>query len=289
MDVAQFLVTGITMGAIFSLVAIGYGVIFSATGVINFAQGEFVMTGGMAAALFWSAGVPVAGAVALACIATATIGAASVLVVVGPTQRAGHVGTTVATVGLAIFLQGAARFMFGSSNRQLPPFSDGAPLLIVGAVVRPQSLWIAATAALSVVIIGGFLARTMSGRAMLAYADNALASTMMGVRANTVQMQSYVIGAAIAGLAGALIAPIVFASPSMGTMLGLKGFVAAAIGGLGSFKGAVAGGLILGVIEALSAGYLSTAYRDAITFFILIVVLLKWPRGIFGAASTSRV
>ncbi|MDP3135956.1 MAG: branched-chain amino acid ABC transporter permease [Burkholderiaceae bacterium] len=289
MEFTQFLVTGLTMGAIFSLIAIGFGVIFSATGVINLAQGEFVMVGGMASAVLWGAGVPVAWAVLAACVITAALGALCVVTVIGPTQRAGHIGTTVATVGLAIFLQGVAKFFFGSANRKLPGFTEGAPLSIAGAVVRAQNLWIAATALLAFVLMGAFLTRTKPGRAMLAFADNGLAASLMGIRAKTVQLQSYVIGASIAGLAGALIAPILFASPTMGTILGLKGFVAAAIGGLGSFRGAVAGGLVLGLIEAFSAGYLSTAYRDAITFCILIVVLLKWPRGIFGAASVQRV
>ncbi|HMN80061.1 MAG TPA: branched-chain amino acid ABC transporter permease [Burkholderiaceae bacterium] len=289
MDLVQFLVTGLTMGAVFSLVAIGFGVVFSATGVINFAQGEFVMVGGMAAAVLWSSGLPVAGAVVLACLTAAIVGAISVMLVVAPTRHAGHVGTTVATVGLAIFLQGAARFALGSSNRQMPALSDSDPVVLFGAIVRPQSLWIAASAVLSFLLIAAFLVRTGAGRAMLAYADNALAATIVGVRATAVQLHSYVIGAALAGLAGALVAPIVFASPTMGTMLGLKGFVAATIGGLGSVRGAIAGGLLLGVVEALSAAYVSTAYRDAITFAILIVVMLKWPRGVFGGTGVQRV
>jgi len=289
MDIAQFLVTGLTMGAIFSLIAIGFSIIFSATGVINFAQGEFVMVGGMAAAVLWSAGLPVGWAVLAACMVTAAIGACSVLLVVAPARRAGHIGATVATVGLAIFLQGLVKFTLGSANRQLPSFSDGTPLLLAGVVVRPQNLWIATCGLIAFVAVGAFLTRTMVGRAMLAFADNMLATALVGIRASTVQLQSYVVGAAIAGLAGALITPIVFASPTMGTMLGLKGFVAAVIGGLGSVKGAVAGGLLLGVIEALSSAYLSTAYRDAITFFILIAVMLRWPRGMFGALVAQRV
>jgi branched-chain amino acid transport system permease protein len=289
MQFSQFLVTGFTMGAIFALVAIGYGVIFSATGVINFAQGEFLMVGGMTAAVLWAQGVPLAGAVVLACLAVAAIGALTVFAVVGPAQRAGHIGTTVATVGLAIFLQGAAKLAFGSANRQLPSFSDGAPVQFAGAVVPTQNLWIAITALLSFLCIAAFLKSTMAGRAMLAFADNALASAIVGVRATTVQMQAYIVGAVLAGVAGVLLAPIVFASPSMGTLLGLKGFVAAAIGGLGSFRGAVVGGLLVGVLEAITAAYVSTAYRDAITFLVLILVLLRWPRGILGAASVQRV
>ncbi|MDO8943675.1 MAG: branched-chain amino acid ABC transporter permease [Desulfobacterales bacterium] len=289
MDILQLLITGTTTGAIFALIAIGFSIIFNANGIINFSQGEFVMVGGMSAAVLWSSGVPLALAIPLACAISVIVGVIAVGLVIAPTRRAGHIGTTIATVGFAIFLQGVVRLFFGSTNRRLPAFSEGASIDIAGATIRVQNIWIVVATALSFGVIGLFLTRTATGRAMLGFADNPFAASLMGIRSSTIQVQSFIIGAGVAGLAGALIAPIVFASPTMGTMLGLKGFVAAVVGGLGRFRGAVGGGLIVGLVEAFSAGYISTAYKDAITFAVLIAVMLLRPNGVFGSASTQRV
>ncbi len=171
----------------------------------------------------------------------------------------------------------------------LPAFSGDAPLQFFGATLLPQSLWVLGGAALAVAGLSWFFDRTLFGKAMLATSYNPLAARLVGINTRTVLFASFGLAAMLGALGGVLIAPITFTSYDSGIMLGLKGFAAAMLGGLGSFAGAVLGGVLLGVAEGLGAGFVSSAYKDAIAFVIILAVLFFMPGGLLGARRTERV
>jgi branched-chain amino acid transport system permease protein len=288
-QLAQFLLSGLTVGAIYALVALGFCIIYNASHVINFAQGEFVMIGGMATTSFLGAGLPLPLA-ALAAIALATlIGLALVRFAVEPARGASVVTLIIITIGAAILLRGLATLVWDKRIHALPAFSGDAPIAIAGATLAPQSLWVMGVAALIVAALWVFFNRTLTGKAILAVSHNRLAAQLMGISVRRVLLVSFGLSAALGALAGILIAPITFTSWDVGVMLGLKGFAAAILGGMGSGPGAVLGGLALGLLESLGAGYVSSAYKDAIAFVIILVVLVLMPGGLLGGRATERV
>jgi branched-chain amino acid transport system permease protein len=288
-ELAQFLLSGLTVGAIYALVALGFCIIYNASHVINFAQGEFVMIGGMATVSLLAAGLPLPlaalGAVALA----ALLGLALVKFAVEPARGASVVTLIIITIGAAILLRGLAAIVWDKRIHALPAFSGDAPIDIAGATLAPQSLWVMGVAALVVAALWGFFNRTLTGKAILAVSHNRLAAQLMGISVRRVLLVSFGLSAALGALAGILIAPITFTSWDVGVMLGLKGFAAAILGGMGSGPGAVLGGLALGLLESLGAGYVSSAYKDAIAFVIILVVLVLMPGGLLGGRATERV
>jgi branched-chain amino acid transport system permease protein len=286
---AQYLATGLTVGAVYALVALGFSIIYNASGVINFAQGEFVMIGGMSAVSLVATGLPLAVAVPLAVAATTLAGLALEKLAVEPARGAPVVTLIIITIGASIFLRGLATIVWDKKLHALPAFSGERPIALLGATVVPQSLWVVGAAAATVVALGWFFGRTRLGKAMLASSHNRLAAELVGINVRHVLFLAFGLSAALGALAGILTAPITLTSYDVGVMLGLKGFAAAILGGLGSGPGAVAGGLLLGVLESLSAGYVSSAYKDVIAFVILLGVLFVRPGGIAGAAAAERV
>ena len=288
-QLTQFLLSGLTVGAIYALVALGFTIIHNASHVINFAQGEFVMIGGMATASFLGAGLPLALA-ALAAVALATlIGLALERFAVEPARGASVVTLIIITIGAAILLRGLATIVWDKRIHALPAFSGEQPLAIAGASIVPQSLWVIGVTALIVASLWWFFNRTLTGKAILAVSHNPLAAQLMGISVRRVLLVSFGLSAALGALAGILIAPITFTAWDVGVMLGLKGFAAAILGGMGSGPGAVAGGLTLGLLESLGAGYVSSAYKDAIAFVVMLVVLMFMPGGLLGGRATERV
>ncbi len=288
-QLVQFLLSGLTVGAIYALVALGFCIIYNASHVINFAQGEFVMIGGMATASFLGAGLPLPLA-ALAAVALATlIGLALVKFAVEPARGASVVTLIIITIGAAILLRGLASIVWDKRIHALPAFSGEQPISIAGATLAPQSLWVIGVTALIVAALWWFFNRTLAGKAILAVSHNRLAAQLMGISVRRVLLVSFGLSAALGALAGILIAPITFTSWDVGVMLGLKGFAAAILGGMGSGPGAVLGGLTLGLLESLGAGYLSSAYKDAIAFVVILVVLVLMPGGLLGGRATERV
>jgi len=285
----QYLFSGLTNGAIYALSALGFSLIYNASGVINFAQGEFIMLGGVAAVLLTSAGVPLPLAILLAVLMVAVVGLLLEKFAIEPAGDADVVSLIIITIGASIFLQGVAQVVFGKGQRALAPFTGDAPIMIAGASLLPQSLWMIGTGAVIVLVLAWFFGRTRLGKAMLATAHNRLAARLVGINTRHVLALSFVISAALGAIAGVVSAPITLTSYDVGIMVGLKGFVAATLGGLGSGVGAVAGGLILGLTEALAAGYISSAYKDAVPFVLIILILFFMPRGLFGARVTERV
>ena len=285
----QFLVTGITVGAIYALVALGFSIVFNASGVINFAQGEFVMVGGMSAVSLLATGMAMAlalpGAVAVATI----VGVVVEKLAIERARRADVVTLIIITIGASIFLRGLAQLVWDKSVHRLPPLTGEQPLRLFGASVVPQSLWVIGITIVIVVALTLFFHRTRAGKAMRAASHNRLAAELVGIDVRKVLLASFGLAAALGAVGGVLIAPIAFTSYDAGIMLGLKGFAAAMLGGLGSFPGAIAGGLTLGVLESAGAGYVSSAYKDAIAFVILLAVLFLRPDGLLGARSRERV
>ena len=285
----QFVASGLTAGAIYALVALGFTIVFNASGAINFAQGEFVMVGGMSAATLVAAGVSLPLAILLALAAAIVVALVIERVAISPARHAGTVTLIIITIGVSLFLRGLAQLVWGKGVFRLPAFSGEEPIALGGATLLPQSLWVLGGAALAVIALRFFYGRTLAGKAMLATSFNRLAAMLVGINTRAVLFASFGLAAFLGAVAGVLIAPIAFTSYDAGIMLGLKGFAAAMLGGLGSFPGAVLGGLVLGLLEGLGAGFVSSAYKDAIAFVVILGVLFFLPGGFLGARSSDRV
>ncbi len=285
----QFVASGLTAGAIYALVALGFSIIFNASGAINFAQGEFVMIGGMSAVTLLALGLPLPVALLLAVAAAVVVALLIEKVAIEPARHAGTVTLIIITIGVSLFLRGLAQLVWDKGVHRLPAFSGEQPIAFFGATLLPQSLWVFGGAALAVVALSAFYGRTLLGKAMLATSHNRIAAQLVGINTRGVLMASFGLAAALGALGGVLIAPIAFTSYDSGIMLGLKGFAAAMLGGLGSFSGAVLGGLLLGLLEGLGAGFVSSAYKDAIAFVVILVVLFLMPGGLLGARRSDRV
>ncbi|MGE0876740.1 MAG: branched-chain amino acid ABC transporter permease [Burkholderiales bacterium] len=288
-QLAQYLLGGLTIGAIYALVALGFAIIYNASHVINFAQGEFVMIGGMATVSFAGAGLPLALAVPAAVLAAVAVGLALEKFAVEPARGASVVTLIIITIGASILLRGLATLVWDKNLHALQPFSGDKPIELAGATILPQSLWVLGVSFAIVLLLGWFFGRTLTGKAMLATSHNPLAAQLCGINVRFVLLMSFGLSAALGAIAGILIAPITLTTWDVGVMLGLKGFAAAILGGLGSGAGAVVGGLVLGIVESLGAGYVSSAYKDAIAFVIILAVLFFMPSGLFGKKSAERV
>jgi branched-chain amino acid transport system permease protein len=286
----QFLVSGITIGAIYALVGLGFAMIYNASNVINFAQGEFVTIGGMATVFLMSgAGLPLFVAAPVAIVIAALVGFALEKFAVEPARDANVIALIIITIGASIFIRGCIQVLLGKDFHRLPAFSGDAPIMLGGAAIQPQSLWVIGALIVVVAALRWFLERTRLGKAVLATSHNRLAAQLVGINTRTILLISFGLSAAIGALAGIMTAPITLTRYDVGVMLGLKGFSAAILGGLGSSFGAVAGGLALGIVEAMAAGYVSSAYKDAVAFIIILAVLFFRPTGLFGGRGTERV
>ncbi len=285
----QFLFSGVTVGATYALAALGFTLIYNASNVINFAQGEFIMLGGMLAVMFTQAGLPLPAALLLAVLVPAVVGVLIEKLAIEPVKGAETVTLIIITIGASLVIRGLVQVFLGKGTHSLPAFSGDAPIEILGATLMPQSLWVLGVSAVVVVLLWYFFNRTLTGKAMLATSFNRTAAELVGINTNGVLFMSFAMSAALGALGGILITPITLTSYDVGIMLGLKGFVAAVLGGLGNGLGAVVGGLLVGVLEAMGAGYLSSAYKDAIPFVLILFILFFMPRGLFGAKVTDRV
>jgi branched-chain amino acid transport system permease protein len=286
----QSLFSGLTAGAVYALVALGFSLVFNASHVINFAQGEFVMLGGMGTVFVAAAGLPLPLAAAAAVLIAILVGLALHRFGIVPARGSTVVSLIIVTIGASILLRGIAGVLLGKNFHSLPPISGEAPIVVSGAVLQPQSLWILGVTCAVAAALWAFFSHTRHGKAMLAAAHNPLAARLVGIDTGRVVLASFGLAAGLGALGGILIAPMAPTHFQVGTMLGLKGFAAAVVGGLGSGPGAIAGGLVIGVAEALSAGFLSSAYKDAVAFVIILAFLVLRPQGLFGrGAAPERV
>ena len=288
-DLAQFVLSGLTTGAVYALAALGFTLIYNASGVIHFAQGDFLMLSAMVAATLVTRQVPYPVAIALGLLATVVVGLMLYRFAIRPAGDADVVTLIIITIGASIFIQGVVQVVLGKNQQVLAPFSGDTPLNELGARVLPQAMWVLGVGALMVAAVAAFFRYTLIGKATLAVAANKLAASAVGIPTRRVLQLSFGLSALLGSVAGVVAAPITTTVYDIGLMLGMKGFVAATLGGLGSGLGAVVGGLIVGVLEALVAGYISSAYKDAVPFVMIIVILLVMPQGLFGRKSTERV
>jgi branched-chain amino acid transport system permease protein len=285
----QFAFSGLTVGAVYALVALGFTLIYNASDVVNFAQGEFVMLGGMTTVFLGLAGVPIPLAALAAILITTAVGLGLHRFAIEPARGASAVTLIIITIGASIFLRGVASVVFDKRFHQLPHWFGSDPIAVAGASVLPQSLVVLAGALVIVVLLWAFFERTLFGKAVLATAANRVAAKLSGIDTSFVIGFSFAISAAIGAVAGVLVTPITLTSFDVGTLLALKGFAAAMLGGMGNPIGAVVGGLVVGLLEAFGAGYLSSQYKDAVAFIVILAVLFVMPNGLFGRTRIERV
>ena len=288
-ELLQFLLSGVTVGAVYALVALGFTIIYNASEVVNFSQGEFVMLGGMSTVFLFNAGVPLPAAALAAVLIAALVGIALNKLAIEPARGASVVTLIIITIGASIFLRGTAQIVFDKQIHRFPSFSGDDPFVILGATILPQSLWVIAGALAIFVGLFLFFTRTLTGKSILATSNNRLAAKLVGVNTNFVMMLSFALSAAIGAVAGVLVTPITLTSYDVGIGLALKGFAAAMLGGMGNPFGALVGGLLVGLIEAMTAGYISSDYKDAAAFIVILAVLFARPQGLFGRATLDRV
>lgn len=279
----QIVLSGLTVGAIYALIAVGFTIVFSTVRVVNFAHGEFVMAGGLFYAWMNAVhGVPVLPAVGLSVLACVALGWLVYETCLAGMDKDNHIAQVMVTLGVGIALKGLAQVFIGKDTRFPPAFSDGAPLLVGQAAVAPQVLWIWGSLVLLLLGLYVLLQHTRVGKGMTAVSINHYAATLMGVSPRRAAVVAFAVAGLVGGAAGALLAPVASAHYDNGIFLGIKGFAAAILGGLGSPFGAVLGGVILGLTESLTAGYLSSVYKDAVSLVLLLAILLLRPQGLIG-------
>jgi len=273
-QLAQYLASGLVVGGIYALIGLGFVIVFSVTRIVNFAQGEFVALGALLMVTLRGQGLGVPASFAVTVLAVAALGAILERAAVHPLRHAPALAALILTIGASIAIRGVALIVWGTEPFVLAPFTSGPPLQLGGAVVVRQALWVLGVAAVVFAGLWWFFTRTFAGAAMRACAINGRAARLAGIRVDRVFVVAWALSGAIGAVAGAVIAPITYATYDMGLMLGLKGFVAAVVGGLVSAPAAIAGGFLLGVLESFAAGLISSAYKDAFAFVALIAVCL---------------
>lgn len=280
----QLLVSGITMGSIYSLIALGYVTIYRTSRIVNMAQGSFVMLGGFICFSFLSeVGLPFWAAGLLGIISVAIIAIGMYRFVLAPIVKVSLVAMILCTVGLSILVENLALLRWGGFGKMLPAFTGEMSLFLGGVSVAPQSLWIVGVMIVVSVALYWLNSHTKIGRRMTATATNPSAASLCGVSTGRIVIVAFVISATIGALGGISIASVVPVSFQSGGVFGLNGFVAAILGGWGSSGGAVLGGLSLGLIQSLATGVVPAGYQDAIAFALFILVLYFRPQGILGA------
>lgn len=290
-QIAQYVITGLTIGAIYAIVAMGFNIIHNATGIVNFAQCEFISLGGMF--MYTLVVILRAPLIISFFISMAGVTLIGALMERGPLRHARSKEIIILiflTIGLSQTLRGTAQQVWGTDNVGVPAFSGESPIrLLGGATIVPQHIWVVGITVLVMLALRYFFKNTMMGKAMRATAVNRRAASLVGISVNRMVFFSFALSGALGAVAGMIIAPISTTSYDTGIMLGLKGFAAAILGGYGNFAGAILGGAILGVLESLGAGLVSSQYKDAIAFFVLIFVLFVKPTGIMGYGESVRV
>lgn len=287
-DFVQYIFMGIQRGCIYALVAMGYNIIYNSTGVINFAQGEFVVYGGlMMVTLTMSAGMSVLPAFLLSVLFAMVVGILMERLTINPVKNPPALRLIIITIAVSIILKGLAMCIWGKGSHYMNHFSGDEPVEILGALILPQTLWIILILAIIVVLQGFFFRFTMTGKSMRACSINRDSAKLAGINDRFMVMLSFALSAGAGAVAGIIITPIIQMDYGRGAILGLKGFGAAVAGGLGSSVGAVFAGLLLGIIEAMGGGYISSHYMDAMALVILILVLFVKPSGLFGGAASN--
>jgi branched-chain amino acid transport system permease protein len=279
----QLLATGLAMGSIYALVALGFVLIFNAVNVVNFAQGEFVMVPAFVAVWLMTAiKLPFPLVYLIIVIFMGVFGIVFQRVAYYPLRNRTFLPVVISTIGVSIFLKNAAQLVFGAEPLLMARPTSADVLNLAGVFVDPQHVVIIVVTVVMLVFQYVFFEKTTLGKKMQATAQDKEMARLLGVRVSKMIVITFVYSSILGAVAGILIGPIFYVSKEMGAMLGLKAFCSTIVGGFGSVPGAILGGLFLGVIEVISAYYISSAYRDAFAFIMLILVLLFRPQGFFG-------
>ena len=290
-DFLQLLIAGLATGGIYALVAIGFTLLWQTSQTINFAQGEFVMLPAFFMLIAMSAfGVPFWGAVLIGIAVSALVlGVLFKKLLVDPMLRQGVLPLAIATMALALFLKESVKDFYSAEAQPFPPLAAATNISIFGATVALQSLIVVVIAVAAVVALQLFLNRTRTGRQMQATAQNPSVARILGIPVERMILFAFVINAVLAALASALVTPIYLAKFSNGEYLGMAAFIAAIVGGFNQVRGAIVGGLLLGVIDNFAAAYLSAQYRAAIPLLLLIIVIVFRPQGLVGRVEERTV
>jgi branched-chain amino acid transport system permease protein len=283
----QTLVGGLSFGAVYALVAMGFSIVYRTMGLVNFAHGQVVMIGAYAASTFYmSARLPFFVAIVVAMVVTGVIGLV-IERVLRPLENKDFDLMLIGTIGFGIVLEALAIIIWGATGRAVPNPVAVAPLELAGIRIRTYSLVVLGIAAVATVLLMLFLQRTKRGAAMQAVAMDHEAATAVGIHVGRSNAVAFAIGAGLAALAGALVAPLLYVNPTLGGSLGIKGFAAAILGGFGSIPGAIVGGLAIGVLDSFAAGRFQ-AYSELVVFLVFTVIIMVKPTGLFGERTVNR-
>lgn len=279
----QLTMIGLTTGTIYGVIALGFSIIFTSSSILNFAQGDFVMVGGISAALIYAS----TGNYFLAAAGALLAGFLTAMVVyyaaVRPLINKGVAPITIviATLAMAIVIEAVAQHFFGPSTRHLPPLLDGGSVNILGASVGVQNLLILGFAIPLVLVLWAFLYKTRAGLDVRAVGVNRMAAELLGVRTRRITMAGFLISGVLGAAAGLLLTPILGATPAMGLTFSVTGFIAAVVGGIANPFAALAGGVVVGLLEVYVSGYVSTSLTQIAVFLLLPLVLILRPDGFF--------
>ncbi|MBO6119782.1 MAG: branched-chain amino acid ABC transporter permease [Lachnospiraceae bacterium] len=293
MDFLTYLVSGLSLGSIYAIIALGYTMVYGIAKMLNFAHGDVLMIGSYITFVFMSQlGIHPILSVILASISCTVIGIIIERIAYKPLRGANSLSVLITAIGVSYFLQNIALLIFGANTKSFKSIVTIPPLKLFNGnlIISSESI---VTIALCIIIMLGlttFINKTKMGQAMLAVSEDRSASTLMGINVNGTIAMTFAIGSFLAAIAGVLLCSTYpTLTPTTGAMPGIKAFVAAVIGGIGSIPGAFIGGLILGVLENMSKAYISAQLSDAIVFSVLIVMLLVKPSGILGKANIEKV
>ncbi|MEZ0344763.1 MAG: branched-chain amino acid ABC transporter permease [Caldimicrobium sp.] len=287
----QFFLSGVTVGAIYALIALGFNIVYNTTSILNLAQGEFVVLGGLFMWLFFQKmELPYYISFFLTLLTAGIFAFLMERLTIKPLLKTGDpLLLILITIAFSILLKGLLMFIFGKDPYGYPPLLEGMPILLGGAVIQKQVLVILAFILLTMIFLYFFFNKTILGKAMKACAFDQVAAQLMGINISRMVMLSFVLSGIFAALAGILITPITFMEYDRGAILTIKAFTASILGGLGSIWGAIAGGFILGIAENLVAGYIHSGLKDAISLVLLLIMLLLKPAGLFQKEEEVRL
>jgi branched-chain amino acid transport system permease protein len=287
-DLLQLILAGVSVGAVYALVAMGFAAIYAVSEVINLTQGEFAALAGLVAISATEGGIPLPVAVLLGIVTVVIVAGLVQRLAIAPVRRMTTLLSIILTLGVSTALKAAMLLIWGPEGRGLSPF-PGNDFTVSGVAVRAQDLWIIGVTAVVAIALTWFYERTLAGKALRACAEQPTAARLAGISVTRASLLCFGIAGLLGAIAGVLASPVYFSAWDSGLALGLKGFVAATLGGLTSIRGAIAGGVILGVLESLVAGYIDSGLRDAVAFVVLIVVLVARPGGMLRQHSAARV
>ena len=281
----QQIVNGLAIGGVYVLIALGLTIVFGILGIAHFAHGSVSMFGGyLTFFLASSVGLPLILAILVALMTGLILGIAIEFLAYRPVRNANHINAFIVALGLTMMVEGLNLYFFGHEQVVIPTSMDR--VFNIGGVTIPElRLWVMVVAAILIVAMTLFVDRTKTGQAIRAVAENRDAAILMGVNVNTIPLIVFAISTALGVAAGIMVGALFAIAPGTGEGLVVKGFAVLILGGLGSIPGAIVGGIVLGITEALAAGFISSAYKDVIAFVVMIVVLLFRPQGLLGRSS----